>query len=313
MKEMSRFSLVLLVAGLLVLAGCAQNRPDQRPQGFELMDVGFETPESILHDEVADVYLVSNINGNPAAKDDNGFISRVSPDGQMSELKWIDGAAEDVMLNAPKGLAIVGDRLYVADIDHVRMFNRTTGAPEGEVMIEGGTFVNDIAPAPDGGVYVSDSGIEFTEEGMMPTGSAAVMHISPDGEVMTLASGDSLMAPNGLVMAEQGLIMVPFGGAQVTLIQDDMTTETLGTSPGGSLDGVVEARDGRLIFSSWETSSIYTMDDEGAIRLLYSELPSPADIGYDAERDLVLVPIFNENRIVTKPAGSAIGSEEEEE
>jgi len=35
---------------------------------------GFDTPESAVHDPVADVYLVSNVNGAPLAKDGNGYI-----------------------------------------------------------------------------------------------------------------------------------------------------------------------------------------------------------------------------------------------
>src|SRR6266851_4924042 len=42
---------------------------------------GFLTPESVLHDPVQDIYFVSNINGGPTTKDNNGFISRVRPEG----------------------------------------------------------------------------------------------------------------------------------------------------------------------------------------------------------------------------------------
>src|SRR5205823_1591551 len=79
--------------------------PGTKPQ-FQV--TGLSAPESVLHDAQADVYLVSNINGSPFAKDDNGFISRLSPSGEVMELKWIDGSRRDVELNAPKGLALLG-------------------------------------------------------------------------------------------------------------------------------------------------------------------------------------------------------------
>src|SRR5262245_10177215 len=60
---------------------------------------GFQTPESVLYDADNDVYLVSNINGKPLDADDNGFISKVSPDGKITELKWIDGAKDNVKLD----------------------------------------------------------------------------------------------------------------------------------------------------------------------------------------------------------------------
>ena len=65
---------------------------------------GFSTPESVLHDEASDVYLVSNINGEPLGADDNGFISQVSPDGKVTNSKWIDGSKDTVKLDAPKGV-----------------------------------------------------------------------------------------------------------------------------------------------------------------------------------------------------------------
>src|SRR5690554_3474022 len=68
-----------------------------------------KTPESAVYDPVRKLVYVSNINGSPTELDANGFITALSPDGAIVELKWVEG------LHAPKGLAIQGDRLYVAD------------------------------------------------------------------------------------------------------------------------------------------------------------------------------------------------------
>ena len=100
-------------------------------------EAGLATPESIIHDDAADVYLVSNVNGQPTALDGNGFISRLAPDGKVENLRWVEGGKNQVTLNAPKGIGIMGDAIYVSDIDTVRIFDRKTGAPEGEVKIHG--------------------------------------------------------------------------------------------------------------------------------------------------------------------------------
>jgi hypothetical protein len=118
---------------------------------------GLSTPESALHDEAADIYLVSNINGSPSTADDNGFISSISPNGEMIALKWIDGASDDLVLNAPKGMGIFENTLYVADITAVRRFDRMTGDPLGDIEISEASFLNDIAVSGQGLVYVSDS------------------------------------------------------------------------------------------------------------------------------------------------------------
>src|ERR1700753_4027392 len=121
---------------------------------------GLSTPESVLYDADNDRYLVSNINGKPDAKDNNGFISVLSPDGTVSTLKWIEGGKDKVKLDAPKGSGIANGVLYVADISVVRQFDLKTGAPKGDIAIPGSTFLNDVAVGPDGKVYVTDTGVK---------------------------------------------------------------------------------------------------------------------------------------------------------
>ena len=94
-----------------------------------------QTPESVLWDATTDMYFVSNINGNPSVKDNNGFISRVKPDGVIDSLHFIQGGRGGVTLNAPKGLAVRGDTLWVTDIDAVRAFSARTGAPIASTVI----------------------------------------------------------------------------------------------------------------------------------------------------------------------------------
>src|SRR5512145_1137124 len=116
---------------------------------------GFRTPESALHDAAQDIYLVSNINGRANARDNNGFISRVKPDGAVENLRFIEGGRNGATLNAPKGLALVGDTLWVADIDMVRAFDARTGAPLDSVDLAAhdAVFLNDVAVAVTGALY----------------------------------------------------------------------------------------------------------------------------------------------------------------
>ena len=100
---------------------------------------GFETPESVIHDAATDTYYVSNISGSPAEADGKGFISKLSPEGTIIKLKWIDG------LDAPKGMTVVADTLWVTDIDKVRKFDTKTGKSLGIVEIKGASFLNDLA------------------------------------------------------------------------------------------------------------------------------------------------------------------------
>jgi sugar lactone lactonase YvrE len=256
---------------------------------------GLSTPESVLYDADADRYLVSNINGKPDGKDDNGFIAVLSPDGTVSTLKWIEGGKEKVKLDAPKGMGIVNGVLYVADITSVRMFDLKTGAPKGDVAIPGSTFLNDIAVGPDGKVYVSDTGVKTGPKGFEPTGTDAVWVIDK-GHAKALAKGKELGGPNGLLVTDKGVVVVTFGSGEVYSLDDKGKKQNVSKPPTGLLDGVVALGDSLLV-TSWEGSAIYKGPLGGTFEKVLSDQKSPADIGYDTKRGRVLVPHFLEDTV----------------
>ena len=256
---------------------------------------GFQSPESVLYDEQADRYLVSSINGKPTDVDNNGFISALSPDGQVTTLKWIEGGKSKVKLDGPKGLAIAKGVLYVADITTVRMFDAKSGAPKGEVKIAGSTFLNDLAAGPDGKVYVSDSGMKVGASGFEPTGTDAV-YVIEGGKAKALAKTPDLGKPNGLLVTDKGVVVVTFGSGTAYLLDAKGAKSDETKPPKGALDGVVMAGDSLLV-SSWEGSAIYRGKLGGTFDLALTDQKSPADIGYDTKRGRVLVPHFTENTV----------------
>lgn len=252
---------------------------------------GFQTPESVLWDDQAGAFLVSNIHGKPGDKDDNGYISQVSraPDAKVTTEKWIDGAKPDVTLHAPKGMALLGDTLYVADIDAVRMFDRKTGAPKGEVAIKGAMFLNDLV-AGDGVVYASDSGIDAE---FKPTPNQAIYELR-DGKAKQLAKGEELGAPNGLAIADGELWVVTFASGELYKLKDGKR-DAVEKLPKGALDGIRVGADGTLYVSSWEGQTIF--HGKPGSWTAGPTIKSPADFELDAERSLLVVPLFEENRV----------------
>jgi sugar lactone lactonase YvrE len=292
--------LAFATAFALLLGGCTAAEQAPAPQGIEIADAGFATPESVLADPVADVYLVSNINGNPAEKDDNGFISRVTPDGQVENLKWIDGAAPNVTLHAPKGSAIRGDTLFVADIDCIRRFHRVTGEPAGEQCIPGATFLNDVAIGPDGALYVTDSGLAVTEAGFGPSGTDAVYRFPLDTAGGPLLKRSDLGAPNGIAVEPRRVVVVTFLSGELFQISEEGQKIPVLPASTRQLDGVVFTPDGGMLFSSWGDSAVYRVAPAGASTRLITGLNGPADIGFDAKRGRVLIPVFNENKVIIR-------------
>jgi len=276
----------------------------ETPEPLVVRDVGFKTPESVYYDETNDLYLVSNINGSPTAVDNNGFISKVSPDGSVTALTWIAGGQNDVALNAPKGMGVKDNILYVTDINTVRMFDMATGAPKGEVGIEGATFLNDIAVGPTGTIYVSDSGLKSDEKGLAPTGTDAVWTIK-DGKAEKLIAGNELNRPNGLLADEGGVWVVTNGGTELYRVTDEGKREAPVNLPSGSLDGLAKTKDGNLLISSWQAQTVFQGKPDGTFAPLIANLPSPADIGYDSKRNRVLVPIFQGDAVQIQQLGVA--------
>jgi sugar lactone lactonase YvrE len=256
---------------------------------------GFSTPESVLYDEAGDRYLVSNINGNPSDADGNGFISVLSPDGQVTNAKWIAGGANKVKLDAPKGMAIAQGVLYVADITNVRKFDLKTGAPKGDVPIAGSTFLNDVSAGADGKIYVSDTGVKATPKGMEPTGTDAV-YVIDKGKVKPLAKSKELGGPNGVLATDKGVLVVTFGSGELYRLDKDGKKADVTKLPEGGLDGVVSLGD-TLLVSSWKGSAVYRGKLGGSFEIAIGNLKSPADIGYDKKRGRVLVPHFMEDTV----------------
>lgn len=253
---------------------------------------GFQTPESVKWDSAQDVYFVSNINGVPNAKDGNGYISVMGPAGMIRDSAFIKG------LNAPKGMALVGDTLWVADIDVVRAFDARTGSPIATVPIPGAIFLNDIAAAPDGSLYITDTAIRFTATGSIEhPGTDQIFRIGPDRKVSVAIQSDTLGRPNGITWdaANQRFIVVPFGAGSIFSWKPGDAKPTVIGTGAGQFDGV-EIAAGAIWVTSWADSSVYRyVNGEGTN--LIKGVPSPADIGYDAKRNRVLIPIFTGNRV----------------
>lgn len=263
---------------------------------------GFKTPESVLYVPDQDVYLVANINGGPLEADDNGFISRVTPDGKIEALKWIDGAKGNVKLSAPKGMAISKGVLYVTDITHVRLFDAKSGAPRGDIAVKDATFLNDLATGPDGTVYLSDMGMKAGSAGFEPSGTDAIYKVDAQTRRATVIIKDeTLYRPNGLFVDAKGLWVVTHGSNELYRIDDNGKKADERKLPKGSLDGLVIMPDGRLLISSWAAKTVYVGPHTGPFEPLITGVNAPADIGYDTKRDRVLVPLFNDHEIQLHP------------
>ena len=258
-----------------------------------------EAPEAARFDPELAVYFVANINGSPLAKDGNGYISRLTRDGKVDSLKFIAGGRGGVVLNAPKGMAIKGDTLWVADIDVARAFDKRSGKPIASVSLVGRAhFLNDAVVGPDGAIYMTDSGIaDDGKGGMAHPGPDQVFRIENRKATVALRFADQ-PSPNGITWDSAGsrFVVVPFGAKSIfQWVPGDSSASVITEGP-GMMDGVEPLGDGRLLITTWTDSSLFVLD-AGRITRLIGGLPGPADIGLDRERGRIAVPLLTENRL----------------
>lgn len=246
-------------------------------------DQVFSTPESVVYDAERHILYVSNIDGSPSEIDGKGFISRLSMDGELKKLKWIKG------LDAPKGMGVVGDRLFVADIDHLAEIDIRNDKVVGRYRAEGALFLNDIAVDKAGNVYISDSSRD----------NSAIYRFS--GGKLELWLKDKLISrPNGLFVDEDRLIVGVSGDGLLRAV--DLGTKEISDVHviGSGIDGVAMDGRGNFLVSDWRGKTVI-VDRSGGIMVLLdttSDSINAADIAFIDKYRMLVIPTFNDNRVV---------------
>ncbi len=242
---------------------------------------GLLQPESVIYDSARECYYVSNINGVPNEKDGNGFISIIRNDSLVN-LRWVEG------LDAPKGLAISGDFLYVTDIDQIHKINIKTESVIESIVVKNALFLNDITSSPEGDLFISD---------MM----SGIIHRLSDSQIEPWFTNSALSMPNGLCYHKGALIVGTWGrgmkenfeteelGALFSIKLKSKKVTKLSTELQGNLDGV--ALKGRNIFivSDYINGKIYEVSSKGSRELMQLHKGS-ADITYNPREKRLLVP-----------------------
>jgi sugar lactone lactonase YvrE len=111
----------------------------------------------------------------------------------------------------------------------------------------------------------------------------------------------SLGGPNGIVVGSRGIFVVTMGTGEIYRLEADARRTPVLPPSNRQLDGVVFNNDGELIFSDWATEAVYRVARTGGVEVVVDGVPAPADIGYDAVRNRVLVPLFNDDAIYIVP------------
>jgi hypothetical protein len=308
---------VLVIASLPALAACGGDGTRQGPIEIEITevaDVGFDTPAAVIYDPAEDVYLVSNVGGAFGASDANGFVSRLSPDGEVQELRWIQPAQPGRELNSPQGMAIRGDSLFIGDLDCVRIHHRVTGEDLGYTCLDGVTHITDVDVGPEGSIFVVDSGLDLSGPEPSPTGTDAVYRIvlAAGQQGSTLARSEDLGHPRGIAVGSRGIFVSTSGSGEIFRLTPDGQRTNLFPTSGRHLDGIAFMADGGFAFSSWSDEAIYLVTGTGDVVRLLEGLSQPGGLAFDASRNRLVVPLSSDGRVLfldmpSDPASAADG------
>lgn len=240
-------------------------------------------PESVLYDESRNLLYVSNINGRPTEKNGQGFISKVSLDGKVEVLKWATG------LNAPKGSAMYGNRLYVSDIDHLIEIDLTTGKIVAKYPAAGAKFLNDVATDAAGNVYVTDMSSENS-----------VIYTMRHGIMTVWMKGAEISKPNGLDMEGKRLLVGNSGDGSLKAINLTDKKITTIARVGSGIDGLRSDGKGNYFISDWRgKTSLVTASGQIIVLIDTTALKiNSADLEYIKSRKLLCIPTFFDNRVV---------------
>lgn len=233
-------------------------------------------PESVLPDTRKNILYVSLIDGGPWVLDGKGGVGKLSRNGKQYNSGWISG------LNAPKGMGMWGNRLYVADMANVVVINKRKGNIIKSIAINNAQGLNDITLSDKGIVYVSDSR------------TGRIWRIENDMPVLYI---DTLKGLNGLKAIGDELYI----GAGKSFLKADINKKiTKVAELSQSIDGIEPVGNGDFILTSWGGYIFYVSANGNMETLLdtHLEKKNSADIGYDSKKRIVYVPTFNAKTVV---------------
>ena len=276
----STMSLALVAFACLWLLGI------QHVHAFEIANLQF--PQNIIADN-GQVYYIANANGDPGTRENKGFISTADQEGKITALHFIQGGNKSVTLHSPKEMAIIGSTLYVADLDVVRGFDKTTGQPLHTISFSQfhAKSLTGLTADTHGILYVSD------------TDTNTIFRIDPteDHLITQFIQDTKLSHPHGLAVHPRNghLMGVGWDDGKVFEIDEQGILHELFVSSffsGGfhNLDGIDFDQYGIMYISDLTAGKVWRIHANLKKQAIAEFLLSPSGIGVDRVNHLILVP-----------------------
>jgi hypothetical protein len=289
-KQFMRYQLFTIILSCsIIFTACKQNQNtikqvnDLTPELEKLWETDslLTTCESVIYDKNSSIIYVANINEKAWEKDLNGFISKIDTNGNIINLKWVEG------LSGPKGMGIFNGKLFVNDIDQIFEIDIESGKVINNYIIEGEPQLNDITVSDDGIIYSSGS-------------NSNTIYALQNGELSELKN-TNFDRLNGLLSTSNGLYFIESATNQFGIYNLNNDSITVLTKDVGHGDGIVMLPNNDFIISNWKGEIYYIKSSDWSKKLLLDTKDlniNAADMDFIPEKNLLLVPTFFNNRVV---------------
>src|SRR5262249_1916591 len=128
-------------------------------------------------------------------------------------------------------------------------------------------FLNDMALSPDGGFYVTDTGYDIKND--KHTGPDRIYHVARNNQVHIVLEAPALDQPDGIDWDPklQRLVLAPIGGDSVQEFRFGRAKAPTDIAPGaGRYDGIEVEKDGTILITSWNDSSVMSLRGHELVR-----------------------------------------------
>lgn len=239
-------------------------------------------------------YFIANANGDPGDRHNHGFITKLNQEGEIIDLHFIQDGEDSTVLHSPAGMVLVNRHLFVADLDTIRVFDKTTGKPLFSISLaqHNCSSLTGITATADGRLYVSD------------TQTNAIFQIDPSQnyKVVPFVQDDRLSGPRGLaVNPRKGqLVGVSWNDGKIFKIDEEgniteLMANTFFSRRFYNLDGIDFDRFGSMYVSDFTAGKIWRIRPDFKKEVIAEFLISPAGLAVDRQKHLILVPYLYAN------------------
>lgn len=206
----------------------------------------------------------------------NGFLTLLDTVGKVLDWQIVEG------LDAPLGMAMLNDTLYLIDNNQLKTFKWPGYEPLKTVGLDT-TVANDLAVSTQGLVYITD------------TAKHQVIRLLPDGTQSVLTGMSQFESANGIAIDNNHLYV---GGRRLWCVNLlDGSVETIGPEWVADIDGIEFEADGTIQITPVGGPLIRYLSDSD-IEVITGPGVSSANHGYAENLQLALIPTGFDNTVI---------------